>query len=258
MFTVFVICHVSVICMTRFVCPGHLFGVLVPTQLELPRHKYTSAATAAAAASSSANLREYDVAYFQVMQVTPDTAEPLAVDPGDTELVLKGGSARVLLPVGFKGYAVAAAAMAQASSQHSTVQNAINKQQQGQSMDADTKGSLSAAPRCNGANAASSSQQQQQQQAAPLIGVHSSAGYATAAGFTGVPGPLTDTWRSVAHVIAPLLHPAAQVGLLVAQCWPTSYDLTACLLACWFLLQADQATICAHQSVWHSVAQSSY
>lgn len=193
---------------------GDLFGLLVPAHTQLPIPRKTSAA---AAASSSAHLQQYDVVYFQISKVFPESPAPLAVDPSETELVLKGGSARVLLPVGYKGYAVAAAAAAYSPA---AADKDGNSQHNAQTADGHTPGSKSP-PAAAGLPADSppgKPQQQQQQQLPllPLVGVHASAAYQSAVGYPGVPGPLTDTWRHVAHVIAPLLHPAAQVCLVAS------------------------------------------
>lgn len=199
----------------RFVSQGDLFGVLIPTQTQLPK----PISRPSVAAGTSALLQHYDVAYFQVLQVSPEVLEPLAVDPGDTELVLKGGSARILLPVGFKGYAVAAAAIAQqaAAAGRGSVGNAslqpqrLACQRHQNSSTTAAAGADADAGDCGCTQPAQQHQQQLLLPLLPLIGVHASAAYQPQAGFPAVPGPLTDNWRHVAHVIAPLLHPAAQV-----------------------------------------------
>lgn len=145
----------------------------MPVEVQLPRPKHIfSPAAAGGSSSTAAQLQQYDVVYFQILDVLPNTDQPLAVVPDETELVLKGGSARVLLPVGFKGYAAAAAVCGSSSTDL---------------------------------------QQQQLLPAVPLLGAHASAAHFDRVGFCGVPGILTDTWRHVSHVIAPLLHPASQV-----------------------------------------------
>jgi hypothetical protein len=55
----------------------------------------------------------------------------------------------------------------------------------------------------------STKQQQQQhlQQQRPLLGVHADAAWHPAPGLPGVCGPLLPSWREVAALVAPLLHP---------------------------------------------------
>jgi hypothetical protein len=142
---------------------------------------------AAAAAATAAVLQRYEVVYFQVQGVSPASLEPLAVNPAVTQLILQGGSARVLQPVGFKGYAVAAAA-AKASKQQAELPKSSSSSSAVQSL------------QCNSAAA-------RKQQL--LLGVHASAAYQAAAGLPGVPGPLTDNWRHVGQLLAPLLHPSS-------------------------------------------------
>jgi hypothetical protein len=137
------------------------------------------------------------VVYFQVQAVSPVSPEPLAVNPAVTHLVLQGGSARVLLPVGFKGYAVAAAA-ARAAQHSSTTTSSSNSSTAVRSVqyEAASYAGVAAVPK-------------QQQQQPLLLGVHASAAYQHAPGLPGVPGPLTDNWRHVGHLLAPLLHPSS-------------------------------------------------
>jgi hypothetical protein len=181
----------------RFVSSGDVFGVLLPSRDQLPQPKHTPAA---AAAATAALLQRYEVVYFQVQAVSPASPEPLAVNPAVTQLVLQGGSARILLPVGFKGYAVAAAA-ARASQQCTSTTTSSSSRTAEQSVQdvAAPVAAVAAAPK----------QQQQQQQQPLLLGVHASAAYQLAPGLPGVPGPLTDNWKHVGQLLAPLLHPSS-------------------------------------------------
>jgi hypothetical protein len=180
-------------CFRRFVSAGDVFGVLLPSRTQLPQPSL-SAATATAAV-----LQRYEVVYFQVQAVSPVSPEPLAVNPTVTQLVLQGGSARVLLPVGFKRYAVTAAAARAA--QQPTISSSSTAVQTGQD-DAASGAGVAASTK-------QQQQQQQQQQQPLLLGVHASAAYQHAPGLPGVPGPLTDNWRHVGTLLAPLLHPSS-------------------------------------------------
>jgi hypothetical protein len=157
--------------------------VLLPSRLQLPQ---PSTLPAAATAAAAAVQQRFEVVYFQVQAVSPASLEPLAVNPAVTQLVLQGGSARVLLPVGFKGYAVAAAAAR------------ANKQQ-------------AAIPSSSSSSSTTSTAMQVLQHVKQplLLGVHASAAYQPAPGLPGVSGPLTDNWRQVGQLLAPLLHPSS-------------------------------------------------
>lgn len=164
-------------CCHRFVSPGDLIGLLVPTRQRLPSPQQQTLQ------QQGASLQHCEVAYFQVQQVTPSGPKPLAINPAATHLVLQGGVTRSLLPVGFKAFAASAAAAAanQAEAAQACTATASAPQQPHRSS-------------CTGL---------------PVLGAHASAAWAPAVGLSGVPGPLTGTWKALGRVVAPLLHPAA-------------------------------------------------
>jgi len=160
----------------RFVSPGDLIGLLVPTRQRLPRPQ-----------QQDSSLQHCEVAYFQVQQVTPSGAKPLAINPTATHLVLQGGVTRSLLPVGFKAFAASAAAAAAAAA----------AENQAEAVQACTTASAPQQASCSSFTGL------------PVLGAHASAAWASAVGLPGVPGPLTATWKALGRVVAPLLHPAA-------------------------------------------------
>jgi hypothetical protein len=177
----------------RFVSSGDLIGLLVPAQQRVPAPQQQQQQQQQGA------LPHFDVAYFQVQAVAPEVPTPLAVNPASTHFVLQGGTARSLLPVGFKAFAASAAAAA--------AEGPPSKQSNSPLPGAQTTAAAEAEVAAAAAAASTS-----------ILGVHASAAAAASTpGLPGVPGPLTDTWRSVGAVLAPLLHPAAAaVDLAVA------------------------------------------
>jgi hypothetical protein len=209
----------------------------------------SSPQTATAAQQQQQQQQQHDAVYFQIIEAQPQNPdaqqEPLAVNPAVTQLVLQGGSCKVLLPAGFSGYAAAAAATAAFD-------------------DATTTPSSS--------SSSSSNNRARQCQEQWLLGVHASAALHAAPGLPGVSGPLNNTWRSVANVLVPLLHPesacielhvslllwgprgsgrrtaaraaAAALGLQVIEL--SCYDLKVCvtslllLCCCWILAEHVQ------------------
>ncbi len=167
----------------RYVSQGDIFGFLVRSDTGLP---------SAPLAGSPQTLNPapcdgpWEAVFFRVQAVTPCSVTPLLVDPCATELVLQGGVAHSLLPVGFLGYAATAAASGAAAA--CLPSNAAP----------------SAAPAAAGGAAAAAAPS-----AAPALGEWASAVAHAAPGLAGVPGPLTGTWRRLARLLAPLLHPAA-------------------------------------------------
>ena len=167
-------------------------------------------------------------------------------------MVLQGGLARSLLPVGFKSFAASVAAAAAAASAAGAAAAAGGGGCK--AGEASSSGSSSVHPAAAAAAGAaagspdqcgpqpntqlgvsgstSSAPQQQQQQQQPqqqqrqqhtpctaplLLGATASAAWAPSVGVSGVPGPLTATWKAVGAVLAPLLHPSsAAVELAVS------------------------------------------
>ena len=168
--------------------------------------------------------------------MSPHTSEPLLVDPVVTRLVLQGGTTRAPLPVGHPGYA-AAALSATATAVNPTTPIATAAAARGRlTTAAAASSSIGRLENVTDHTSSSSTssirvartyqdklpqQQQQQQEGFPVLGVHANAAWHPTPSLPGVCGPLQPTWRELAELVAPLLHPLAwdqgvRLGVLLA------------------------------------------
>ncbi|GAX82166.1 hypothetical protein CEUSTIGMA_g9594.t1 [Chlamydomonas eustigma] len=135
--------------------------------------------------------------YFRVMSLQPQhVVLPQRIDPVTTEVILKGGTFRSNLPVGLPAF----------SSCLASCKTAVMEASQGLGADA----SLSELNTCldrSEQGMVSGSHLVEKQAMLPLLGDTVYEPRQGLVGLQGVAGPLRSTWKQVAKLMAPLLHP---------------------------------------------------